>query len=70
MSRPRKPADRLHNIRLDLWLTPAQHEQLLALAESRDIPKGVVGREALIVGLTEYLESLEPDGSLQAGQAA
>ena len=54
----RKPADKLHNIDLKLWITESQESKLIELADKRDIPKGVLAREALLIGLDIYLSSL------------
>ena len=61
MARPRKPRHQLHSVRLDLWLTEQQVELLARISERRDIPKGIVGRDALLLGLNEYLRSLAQD---------
>lgn len=58
MARPRKKQDQLHNEPVKLWLTEEQIAALEALAAQRDIPKGVLAREALLLGLRAYAESL------------
>ncbi len=58
MSRPRKKENELHSVQIKLWLTDEQERDLLALAGLRDCPKGIVAREALLVGLALYRESI------------
>lgn len=61
MARPRKSADRLHSERLHLWLTEEQIRAVEALADARDMPKSVLAREALLLGLRAYLRSVAQD---------
>ena len=59
MARPRKKEDELHSIQLKLWLTDDQEQLLLDIAGLRDCPKGIVAREALLVGLAKYRASIQ-----------
>jgi hypothetical protein len=58
MARPRKPSAELHCMPLKLWLTEDQEAALLRLSERRDVPKSIIAREALLMGLAAYLDSV------------
>lgn len=55
----RKPEDKLHNRNLKVWITEPQEMRLVSLADKRDIAKGVLARECLLIGLDLYIASLQ-----------
>ncbi|MFA7168766.1 MAG: hypothetical protein WC096_07695 [Sphaerochaetaceae bacterium] len=58
IGRPRKKPEEIHDIELKVRLTEEQYRTLMKLANQKDIPKSVLGRQLLIQGLEHYLTIL------------